>query len=59
MFVAASEDELLPQPIAVLACKLAGEVVEVSHAFHGDQERLVGCEAGGAQIGDLVTKMIL
>ena len=59
LLVVASEDELFPQPVAVLACELPGEAVEVAHAFHGDQERLIGFEAGGAQLGDLVTKMIL
>ena len=57
--VVGREDELFPQPAAVLACELTGEGVEVAHPFHGDQEPLVGCEAGCPQLGDLVTEVIL
>ena len=57
--VLTAQDELLPQSAAVLACELPGQVVEVAHPFHGDQERLVGCEADRVQLGDLVAKMIL
>jgi hypothetical protein len=35
------EDELLPQPIRVLARELAGEGVQAAHALDRDQERLV------------------
>ena len=57
--VVTAQDELLPQSAAVLACELPGQGVEVAHPFHGDEERLVGCEADGVQLGDLVAKMIL
>jgi hypothetical protein len=43
----------------VLECELSGQGVEVPHPLHGDQERLIGREAGRVQIGDLVAKMIL
>ena len=43
----------------MLACELPGQAVDVPQPFHGDQESLVGCEAGRVQLGDLVTKMIL
>ena len=57
--VVAAQDELLPQSAAVLACELPGQGVDVAHPLHGDQEPLVGCEAGRVQLGDLVTEMIL
>ena len=43
----------------MLACELPRQAVDVSQPFHGDQEPLLGCEARGVQLGDLVTKMIL
>jgi hypothetical protein len=43
----------------VLACELPGEVVQIPHPFHGNQERLVVCEPDGVQFADLVAKMIL
>ncbi len=52
-------EQLLPQPVAVLACELPRDGVHVAYAFHGDQERLVVCETGGAQLGDLVAKVVL
>ena len=52
-------EELFPQPTAVLARELPGQAVDVSQPFHGDQESLIGCEAGRVQLGDLVTEMIL
>ena len=57
--VVACQHELLPQSVAVLACELSGQAVDVAHPFHGDQESLIGCEAGRVQLGDLVTEMIL
>ena len=57
--VVTAQDQLLPQSAAVLACELPGKRVEVPHPLHGDQERLIGCEAGRVQLGDLVAKMIL
>ena len=43
----------------MLACELPREGVQVPHPFHGDQERLVVCEACRVEVGDLVAKMIL
>ena len=43
----------------MLACELSGQAVDVPQPFHGDQEPLIGREAGRGQLGDLVTKMIL
>ena len=43
----------------MLACELPGQGVEVPHPLHGNEERLVGCEAGRVQLGDLVAKMSL
>jgi hypothetical protein len=57
--VVAFAEKLLPQSTAVLACELSGQAVDVAQPLHGDQEPLVGCEAGRVQLGDLVTKMIL
>ena len=55
--VLTAQDELLPQSAPVLACELPGQGVEVPHPLHGDEERLVGREAGRVQLGDLVAKM--
>jgi hypothetical protein len=52
-----AQDELLPQPAPVLARELSGHGVEVAHPLYGDEERLIGREAGLAQLGDLVAKM--
>ena len=57
--VVACQHELLPQSVAVLACELSGHAVHVPQPFHGDQESLIGCEAGRVQLDDLLTKMIL
>ncbi len=57
--VATAQDELLPEPPAVLARELPGQAVEVAHPLHGDEERLVVCEAGLVQLGDLVPEVIL
>ena len=43
----------------MLARELSRQGVEVAHAFHGDQERLVVGEPGRVQLGDLVAKVIL
>lgn len=53
------QDKLLPQSATVLACKLSGQGVEVSHPLHPNEERLIGCEAGRVQLGDLIAKMTL
>ena len=57
--VVAVAEELLPQPAAVLACVLPGQAVDVAQPLHGDQEPLVGREAGRAQLCDLVAKVVL
>ena len=54
-----AHEKLFPESAAVLACELSGQGVDVAESFHGDQESLIGCEAGRVQLGDLVTKMIL
>ena len=54
-----SHEELLPEPAAVLARELAGQAIDIPQPLHGDQEPLIGREAGRAQLGDLVAKMIL
>ena len=56
--VLTAREELLPQSAAVLAGELPRQAVDVSEPFHGDQEALVGSEAGRVQLGDLVTKMV-
>ncbi len=57
--VVAAQEELFPQPAAVLSCELSGQTVDIPQPLHRDQEPLVGREAGRVQLGDLVTKMIL
>ena len=52
-------EQLLPQPVAVLAGELPRDGVHVTQPFHGDQERLVLREPGRVQLGDLVAKMVL
>jgi len=52
-----AQDELLPQPAAVFARELSRQSVEVPHPLYGNEERLIGCEAGRVQLGDLVAKM--
>ena len=52
-------EKLLPQSTAVLARVLPGEAVDVPEPLHGDEEPLVGREAGRVQLGDLVAEMIL
>ena len=53
------QDELLPQPVRVLAGELAGDGVEAPHALHGDEERLVPAGTGALEFGDLVPQVIL
>ena len=38
------DDELLPEPLRVLASELPGEGVELAHALHRHQERFIGGE---------------
>ena len=54
----ASHEELFPESAAVLARELPGQAVDVPQPFHGDQESLIGREAGRVQLGDLVAKVI-
>jgi len=53
------QNELLPQPAAVLACELPRQDVEIAHPLDGDQESLVRRETGLREIGDLLAEMIL
>ena len=57
--VGGDDDELLPEPVRVLARELPREGVEVAHALHRDQERLVGGEPRVDQAGDLLAQMVL
>ena len=57
--VVAAEDELLPQPAAVLAGELPRQGVEGAHPLHRDEERLVRAEVGRVQLGDLVAQVRL
>ena len=57
--VVTAQEKLLPESTAVLACELSGQAVDVPQPFHGDQESLIGREAGRVQLGDLLAKMIL
>ena len=52
-------EELLPQPVAVLAGELPGNGVHVAQPLHRDQERLVLLEPGCAQLGHLVPEVVL
>jgi len=48
----AGQHQLLPQPLRVLPRELARQVIQASHAFHRDQERLVRPQADGHEFGD-------
>ena len=54
-----TQDELLPQSAAVLAGELPRQSVEVPHPLHGNEKRLIACQAGRVQLGDLVAKVSL
>ena len=43
----------------MLPRELPGQAVDVPQPLYGDQEPLIGREAGRTQLGDLVAKMIL
>ena len=45
------DDQLLPQPVAVLAGELGGERVDRADPAHRDQEGLVGAEPRALEIG--------
>ncbi len=55
--VVGTDDELLPQPLGVLARKLARESVEAPHALDGDQERLILCQARLSEGAHMVAQM--
>jgi hypothetical protein len=55
---ATGQHKLLPQSFGVHAGELVGQVVEVAHALHGDQERLVRPQAGLAEVGHRAPKVI-
>ena len=52
------DDELLPEAVRVLARELPREGVEVAHALHRHQERLVGGEPRVDQDRDLLAQMV-
>ena len=52
-------DQLLPEAIRVLARELPREGVELAHALHRHQERLVGGEPRVGQHRDLLAQMVL
>ncbi len=54
-----NEDELLPQPVGVLAGELAGDGVEVAEALDRDEEGLLVIEAGRVPVGDLLAQVVL
>ena len=53
------QDELLPQPVGVLAGKFARDGVEVAQALDGDEEGLLVVEAGRLPVGDLLAQVVL
>lgn len=53
------EHELLPQPVGVLAGKLARDGVEVAQAFDGHEEGLLVIEPGRLAVGDLLAEVVL
>ena len=57
--VVLASKELLPEPAAVLARELAGQVVDLPEPLHRDQEAFVGREPRGVQVGDLLAKVVL
>ena len=52
-------DQLLPEAVGVLAGEFAGEGVELPHALHRDEERLVGRESAGDEDSDLLAQVVL
>ena len=53
------DDQLLPQPLGVLARELARQRIEAAHALDGDQEGFVSCQAGLRERRQLVAQMSL
>ena len=54
----AGQHQLLPQPFRMLPGELAGQVVQATHAFDRDQERLVGAQANGDELIDGTPEMV-
>ena len=54
-----SDDQLLPQPLGVLACELAGERVETPHALDRHQESFVRRQASTGEHQHLVAQVPL
>ncbi len=57
--VGGRQHELLPEPVTVHSGEFGGEPVDLAEALHPDEERLVVIEAGGLQLGHLVTQVAL
>ncbi len=53
------EHELLPQPVGVLAGKLARDGVEVAQSLDRDEEGLLVVEPGRLAVGDLLAQVVL
>ena len=56
---AGTDDQLLPQPLGMLACELARQRVEAAHALDRDQEGLFSGQASLGQRRQLVAQMSL
>ena len=56
---AGADDQLLPQPVGMLACELARQRIEAAHALDRDQEGLFSGQAGLGQRRQLVAQMRL
>ncbi len=52
-------DELLPHAVAVLASELGGQLVDLAEPADRDRERLVGTQARGFEVGDLLAQVTL
>lgn len=52
------QDQLLPQPVGVLAGELSRHLVEVPHPLDAYEERLVLVQAVLLEFGDLVSKVV-
>src|SRR5215210_2485844 len=57
--IGGDDDELLPEAVRVLARELPREGVEVAHALHRHQERLVGGEPRVGQDSHLLAQVVL
>src|SRR6185312_2071895 len=54
-----SHDQLLPQPLGVLARKLARQRIETAHALDRDEEGLIGVQACCCERRHLIAEVIL